>query len=42
MEEYVKAFLKVGLSIVDLNEPQASDEQAQISVAMAWLKKISL
>lgn len=42
MEEYVKTFLKVGLSIVDLNEPQATEEQAQISVAMAWLKKIPL
>lgn len=42
MEEYVKTFLKVGLTIVDLNEPRASDEQAQISAAMAWLKKIPL
>ncbi len=42
MEDYVKTFLKVGLTIVDLNEPQATDEQAQISVALAWLKKIPL
>ena len=42
LEDYVKTFLKVGLTIVDLNEPQASDEQALISVAMAWLKKIPL
>ena len=42
MEEYVKTFLKVGLTIVDLNEPRASEEQAKISVAMAWLKKIPL
>lgn len=42
LEEYVKAFLKVGLTIVDLNEPRASEEQAQISVALAWLKKIPL
>jgi len=42
MEEYVKAFIKVGLTIVDLNEPRASDEQAKISVAMAWLQKIPL
>lgn len=42
LEEYVKAFIKVGLTIVDMNEPQASEEQAQISVAMAWLKKIPL
>ncbi len=42
LEDYVKTFLKVGLTIVDMNEPQATDEQAQISVAMAWLKKIPL
>lgn len=35
LEDYVKTFLKVGLTIVDMNEPQATDEQAQISVAMA-------
>ena len=42
MEDYVKTFIKVGLTIVDLKEPQATDEQAEISVAMAWLKKIPL
>ena len=42
MEEYVKAFLRAGLTIVDLNEPRATDEQAQISTAMAWLQKIPL
>ncbi len=42
MEEYVKTFLKAGFTIVDLNEPRASDEQAEISAAMAWLRKIPL
>ncbi len=42
MEEYVKAFIKVGFTIVDMNEPRASDEQAKKSVAMAWLQKIPL
>lgn len=42
MEEYVKAFLKAGLTIVDLNEPRANDEQAQKSVELAWLQKIPL
>ena len=42
MEEYVKAFLKAGLTIVDLNEPRPTEEQAQMSVAMAWLRKIPL
>lgn len=34
--------LKFMGDVKDLNEPQASEEQAQISVAMAWLKKIPL
>ena len=42
LEDYVKTFIKVGLTIVDMNEPQATDEQAEISVALAWLKKIPL
>ena len=42
MEDYVKTFLKVGLTIVDLNEPKATEEQAKISTAMAWLQKIPL
>ena len=42
MEDYVKTFIKVGLTIVDMNEPQATDEQAEISGAMAWLQKIPL
>ena len=42
LEDYVKAFIRAGLTIVDLNEPQATDEQAEISVALAWLKKIPL
>ena len=42
MEEYVKAFIKAGLTIVDLNEPRANNEQAQRSVELAWLQKIPL
>ena len=42
MEEYVKAFIKVGFTIVDLNEPRASDEQSKTSVPLAWLQKIPL
>ena len=39
LEDYVKTFLKVGLTIVDMNEPQATDEQAQISVIMVPLSR---
>lgn len=42
MEDYVKTFLKVGLTIVDLNEPRATDVQAQESVMLSWLQKIPL
>ena len=42
MEDYVKAFVKAGLTIVDLNEPRASDELAKQSVTLAWLQKIPL
>ena len=42
MQDYVKAFVRNGLTIVDLDEPQATDEQAKMSVQMAWLQKIPL
>lgn len=42
LEEYVKTFIQCGLTIVDLNEPRATEEQAKISVPMAWLQKIPL
>ncbi len=42
MEDYVKGFLRAGFIIADLNEPRATDEQAKISTAMAWLQKIPL
>jgi hypothetical protein len=42
LEDYVKTFIKCGLTIVDLNEPCPTDEQAQISTAIAWLQKIPL
>ena len=42
LEDYVKTFIKSGLTIVDLNEPRPTREQAQISTAIAWLQKIPL
>ncbi|MDE7300376.1 MAG: class I SAM-dependent methyltransferase [Lachnospiraceae bacterium] len=42
MQDYVKAFVRNGLTIVDLDEPQATDEQAKMSIQMAWLQKIPL
>lgn len=42
LEDYVKAFLRAGFSIADLNEPRASEELAKRSAQMAWLRKIPL
>ncbi|MBE6023431.1 MAG: class I SAM-dependent methyltransferase [Cellulosilyticum sp.] len=42
LEDYVKTFIKAGLTIVDINEPRATDEQAKISTSIAWLQKIPL
>ncbi|MDD4493092.1 MAG: class I SAM-dependent methyltransferase [Eubacteriales bacterium] len=41
-EDYVKTFVKCGLTIEDINEPRSTDEQAKISTPMAWLQKIPL
>ena len=38
----MKEMKHAGFTAVDLNEPQANEEQAKISDAMAWLKKIPL
>ncbi len=42
LEDYVKAFIRTGFTITDMNEPRATNEQAKISTAMAWLQKIPL
>lgn len=42
IEDYVKTFIKSGLTIVDINEPRPTKEQAQISTTIAWLQKIPL
>lgn len=42
LEDYVKAFVGAGFTIVDLNEPRATEEQARVSTAMAWLQKVPL
>jgi len=42
LQDYVKAFVKAGFTITDLNEPQPDEEQEAVSVGIAWLKKIPL
>ena len=40
LEDYVKTFIKCGLTIVDLHEPVPTEEQAAINVSIAWMQKI--
>jgi hypothetical protein len=42
MEDYIKTFIKCGLTITDLNEPVPTEEQAAISVNIAWMQKIPI
>jgi 2-polyprenyl-3-methyl-5-hydroxy-6-metoxy-1,4-benzoquinol methylase len=42
MEDYVKTFIKCGLTITDLNEPIPTKEQADIAVGIAWMQKIPI
>lgn len=42
MSEYVKAFVNAHLTIIDMDEPKSTDEEAQKSVTLAWLQKIPL
>lgn len=41
-EEYVKIFVKNNLNIIDLNEGRPTEEEAKVSVPIAWLNKIPL
>jgi SAM-dependent methyltransferase len=42
IQDYVKAFMKCGLTITDLNEPVPTEEQAAKSVGIAWMQKIPI
>ena len=42
LEDYIKVFIKSGLTIKDLNEPRPTEEQANISTEIAWLQKVPL
>lgn len=41
-EEYIKTFIKCGLTITDLNEPRATNQQAEKSNAMEFLQRVPL
>jgi SAM-dependent methyltransferase len=42
IEDYVKTFIKCGLTITDLNEPIPTEEQASIDIDIAWMQKIPI
>ena len=42
IEDYVKTFIRCGLTIMDLSEPVPTDEQAAIDVDIAWMQKIPI
>lgn len=42
LSDYVKAFVRNGFKISDMNEPIPTEEQAQMSPRVAWLKKIPM
>lgn len=42
LSEYAKAFLAAGVTIVDMNEPRATPEEAADSVGLAFLQRIPL
>jgi len=42
IEDYVKTFIKCGLTITDLNEPVPTEEQAAIAINVAWMQKVPI
>jgi len=42
LQDYVKTFVKCGLTIVDLNEPIPTNEQASVDIGVAWMQKIPI
>ena len=41
-EDYVKMFIKCGLTITDLHEPIPTEEQAAVAEDVAWMRKIPI
>ena len=42
MEDYVKMFIKCGLTITDLHEPAPTEEQVAIDADIKWMQKIPI
>ena len=42
IEDYVKVFIRCGLTITDLHEPVPTEEQARDSIMLNWLRKIPI
>ena len=42
IQDYVKTFIKCGLTITDVHEPIPTEEQAETDVNIAWMQKIPI
>lgn len=42
LSDYIKAFVKNGFKLIDMNEPIPTEEHSQMSSRVAWLKKIPM
>lgn len=42
LSTYLKTFIKNGLMLHNIEEPQPTEEQAKVSTLIAWLQKIPL
>jgi SAM-dependent methyltransferase len=42
IEDYVKTFIKSGLTITDVNEPIPTEEQSAANADIAWMQKIPI
>lgn len=42
LSDYIKAFIKIGFRLIDMNEPLPSEEQINLSPRIGWLSKIPM
>jgi hypothetical protein len=42
LSDYVKAFVKTGFRLIDMNEPLPSEAQINLSPRIGWLSKIPM
>jgi hypothetical protein len=42
LSDYIKAFVKKGFKLIDMNEPIPTEEQSQMSSRVSWFNKIPM